>query len=35
MTISVRVDGRLIPVIGMRLDRMGSNSEGPKVANRS
>ena len=35
MTISVRVDGRLVPVIGMRLDRMGSASEGPKIANRN
>jgi len=35
MTISVRVDGRLIPVIGMRLDRMGGASEGPRIANRS
>jgi len=26
MTISVRVDGRLVPVIGMRLDRNGSRS---------
>lgn len=35
MTISVRVDGRLIPVIGMRLDRMGAAGQGPRVANRS
>lgn len=28
MTISVRVDGRLVPVIGMRLDRAGA----PRVA---
>ena len=34
MTISVRVDGRLVPVIGMRLDRVGSSAS-PKVANRS
>jgi hypothetical protein len=32
MTISVRVDGKLIPVIGMRLDRM--NSMMPKLAER-
>ena len=35
MTISVSVDGRLIPVIGMRLDRMGGKSDGQKIANRS
>lgn len=27
MTISVRVDGRLVPVIGMRLDRIGKTSK--------
>ena len=35
MTISVSVDGRLIPVIGMRLDRMGGKSDGQKIANLS
>lgn len=34
MTISVRVDGRLIPVIGMRLDRMAGSSNA-KIAKRS
>ncbi|MCB1386033.1 MAG: hypothetical protein KDJ80_08840 [Nitratireductor sp.] len=33
MTISVRVDGRLIPVIGMRLDRVSALGQ-PKVAKR-
>lgn len=31
MTISVRVDGRLVPVIGMRLDRLPAN---PNVVKR-